>query len=845
MKHNRPPAELIGVGLIWLVVAVSDRLWFRMDRSVPAWDQADYLNEALNYWQVWQHPQWFSGDWWTQMWMMSPKIPPLTYLLTIPFQNLLGIGPDQTNGVHLLFSAILFASVYGLGTLLFNRSVGFWATALCAILPGLYQHRLQFLLDYPLTAMVTLSFYSLTLWWFSGLSNSDKKLTHSWRWAILFGLTFGLALLTKQTALFFLFTPLLWVTIGVLKHRQWNRFLQLFAALLLSIAIIFPWARTNWLLMLTSGKRATLDSAIAEGDPALNTLDAWTYYFKLLPAHVSFPLLIIPIIGLLFYIIKHYSLSWDQQHHPFDHFSKLQLNWISLKWLGIFWWGGYLISSLNINKDFRYTLPLLPVLAIVLAYFLTLFPQSWGRQIRWGTLGLGIILMMFNLWPIGSYPVRQVIRTLNPGNEHHVYLGNPWPHEQVISAMIASQPYLKSNLGVLPSTPEINQHNLNYYGSLKGSQVHGRQVGTNKNHVLQDVRSMSWFVTKTGQQGSVDRVQDAQEMTMQTLEISPEFKLNKQWLLPDNSFLNLYERIIPFVEVLPIKESIPKIELERVLIPTQAPPGLPVPVSYQWRGSLRDLQQGIVILNWKLTNPNPKGLSSWIHDHGIGTGQLYGDAPDQSYQVTERMAMFPPVDLIPGNYQLEATYLNRETGESYNINTPDVTLKIDPKAAPMVAPELDLVTQLRLLIVNLPAGIKGLDPIFAQVGRINQYDPTQDYTIQAEKALEYRLKQEPNRLDFAYNLALANVLQQDAEGAIAALKIVTQLDSKNPNAHAYLGFVYLYNLQAKLAEQALKPALELNPNQPEFKILTGVSQLMQGNFIQAWQNLQVLNKINS
>lgn len=75
----------------------------------------------------------------------------------------------------------------------------------------------------------------------------------------------------------------------MLKHRQWNRFLQLFAALLLSIAIIFPWARTNWLLMLTSGKRATLDSAIAEGDPALNTLDAWTYYFKLLPAHVSFP----------------------------------------------------------------------------------------------------------------------------------------------------------------------------------------------------------------------------------------------------------------------------------------------------------------------------------------------------------------------------------------------------------------------------------------------------------------------------------------------------------------------------------------------------------------------------
>jgi len=873
MKHNKPPAELIGVSLIWLMVAVSDRLWFRMDRSVPAWDQADYLNGALDYWQIWQHPQWFSGQWWTQMWMLSPKVPPLTYLLTIPFQNLLGTGPDQTNAVHLLFSAILFAAVYGLGTLLFNRSVGFWATALCAILPGLYHHRLQFLLDYPLTAMVTLSFYSLTLWWFYGLSNLDKKLTNSWWWSILFGLTFGLALLLKQTALFFLFIPLLWVTVATLKNRNWQGFLQLFIALLLSIAIIFPWARTNWLLMLTSGKRATIDSAIAEGDPALNTLDAWTYYFKLLPAHVSWPLLIIPIIGILFYIIKHYSLSWNQQHHPFSDLSKLQFNWISLKWLAIFWWGGYFICSLNINKDFRYTLPLLPVLAIVLAYFLTLFPQPWGRQIRWGTLGLGVILMMFNLWPIGSYPVRQVIRTLNPGNQHHVYLGNPWPNEQVIKEIITSQPYLKANLGVLPSTPEINQHNLNYYGSLQNSQVYGRQVGTNKKNVLKDVRSLSWFVTKTGQQGSVDRVQDAQQMTMQTLEISPEFKLNKQWLLPDNSLLNLYQRIIPFVEVEPLKQSIKKIELSQVLIPNQAPPGVAVPVTYKWRGSLQDLQDGVVILNWNLTPPNPPlvrggtdgfenllgrggtddfenllvkggtdGLSSWIHDHGIGMGQLYGDSSDMSYQVIERMAMLPPVNIVPGNYQLEAIYLNRKTGENYKIETPNISLKIDPKAIPVAAPELDLVTQLRTLSVNLPKGINGLDPVFAEVGRINQYDPTQDYLIQAEKALEYRLKQEPNRLDLAYNLGLANVLQQDAKGAIAALKIVTQLDSKNPNAHAYLAFVYLYNLQPKLAEQALKPALELKPNQPEYQLLKGVAQLMQGDVIQTWKNLQVLFK---
>jgi hypothetical protein len=53
--------------------------------------------------------------------------------------------------------------------------------------------------------------------------------------------------------------------------------------------------------MLTSGKRATIDSAIAEGDPALNTLAAWTYYWKALPNQVSWLLLLVPIVGLLIY----------------------------------------------------------------------------------------------------------------------------------------------------------------------------------------------------------------------------------------------------------------------------------------------------------------------------------------------------------------------------------------------------------------------------------------------------------------------------------------------------------------------------------------------------------------
>jgi 4-amino-4-deoxy-L-arabinose transferase-like glycosyltransferase len=156
--------SLLVLGIIWLLGAISDRLWFALDRSVPAWDQAEYLTSTLNYLQALQHPQWFSGEWWTNFWLLSTKIPPLVYILTVPFLNLFGTGGDRATLVHLLFSAILLASVYSLGVQLFNRQVGLWAAAICVLLPGLYRFRLQFLLDYPLTAAITFAFYCLTMW---------------------------------------------------------------------------------------------------------------------------------------------------------------------------------------------------------------------------------------------------------------------------------------------------------------------------------------------------------------------------------------------------------------------------------------------------------------------------------------------------------------------------------------------------------------------------------------------------------------------------------------------------------------------------------------------------------
>ena len=808
--------------LIWLAGAICDRLWFWLDRSVPAWDQADYLNGVLNYWEALQNPQWLNGEWWRGFWLQSSKIPPLNYILTVPLINLFGTTEDAATLVMLFYSAVLLISVYGLGVCLFGVTTGLWAAGLCQLIPGLYYHRLEFILDYPLTTVITFSFWLLTLWKFQ-----PKTRLTGWIFGIIWGISFGLAILTKQTALFFLFFPLLWLFTSYLKQRQWMRLSQLITALIVGVAVAFPWYRTNWLLILTSGKRATVDSAIAEGDPALTTIDAWTYYGKILPELLSWHLLLIPIAGFIFYAIGKYLGKNSDRHHPLSPTKK----W---RWLAVFLLGGYLLSSLNINKDARYILPLLPVLSLILAVGLLSWTGRWKNYLRWGTVLLAAVLMLLNIFPLGG---DWIAAKLSPRVRHHPYTGKPFPHPQVIQEITRTSPHLRTTLGVLPSTPQINQHNFSFYGKQDNAKVSGRQVGVRSEEVQQDGRSLDWFITKTGDQGSIPESQPA---IVNLVESGGDFRLQKSWQLPDDSQLKLYHRDRPLVSVTAIDTvptSLPK--LNRVIVPKTSPPGVPIPVTYEWSGEGKQLQNGIVLLTWSAENNS----DFWLHDHGIGMGALNFDNANQNkpFQVTERTAMLPPATIKPGKYSLKASYLDRQTEKTQPISIPSVTITINPTATATPAPELDLVTQLRNTAPKMAENIQGLEPVFAQTARINQYDARQDYLEQTEISLSHRLQHQQvnsqQQIDWMYAVALSQVLQQDVDGAIASFQTITQIDPQNPYGYAYLAFVYLYDWNPKPAQTALDRATAINPNIPEIKTLQGAAAVMQGKFIKAWKLL--------
>ena len=849
------------LGLIWLTGAVIDRVWFAIDHSIPGWDQADYLTGALNYWQVLRSPQWFSQSWWAEFWMLSSKIPPLVYISTVPFLAIFGAGVEQSTIVNLFYGAILLGSVYGLGTRLFDVQVGLWAAAICLLFPELCRIRLDFLIDYPLVAMVTLSVFTLTMW---AVINADPSTQnhpsfqrlplhpaiYPWLWAVAFGLAFGLSLLTKQTALLFLSVPIATLGMTFLWQKAWIKLAQLLLSLAIALTICLPWYRLNWLLILTASKRATIDSAIAEGDPPLNTLEAWIFYLKLLPSLVSFPLLIAGLVGLLLYwkrsvILGEWLISGGRLRQKIDYGGLRKRGyrqaiyrrwWRSLGWLAVFLVGGYLLSSANVNKDDRYITPLLPVLAVVLAQGLVLFPNRL-RGLRWGAAGLSTLMMIFNLMPIEFMP-----SFLSGSYSHHAArLAADWHHQDVVDEVIHADPYLRNTLGVLPSLSSFNQHNLNYFGALRNFQVYGRQVGTKLKQVEQDARSLSWFVIKNGDQGSIHQP-SARTALEKTIIQSPDLALKRTWVLPDDSTLYLYRRQVPVLQVQPLgAKGEGSVRLEQVRVPNQAPPGQPLPVTYRWSGSWNQLRSGLVLINWSRSNGTKS--ERWLHDHAIALGMLQPDAGEDTtqFQVVERLAMLPPANAA-GIYTLTATYLNPKTGETYRIPVPEVQLKIDAQAIAATDAQVDLVTRLRSLSTLIPKGVSALPGVFEQISSINQYDPTQDYAVQARQALAHRLQQEPKNLEFAYNLALASVLSRQVDRAIATFERVTQLDSKNPYAYAYLAFVNLYDFRPKAAQTALRSAFALNPNLPELHALNGVAALMQGNLVKAWQEAKTFER---
>ncbi|MCJ7668796.1 MAG: glycosyltransferase family 39 protein, partial [Anaerolineae bacterium] len=183
--------------LVALVVfhAINNWRWLTTNVTMLGWDLPSNLGTSLIYNRM-LHP--FSLKTLFSVVTWHPLHPPLFFLSAVPLYRLFGDSVDVGTMVNVLYLALLIGSVYGIGQRLGGRRVGLLAAFVVATFPTTYAMSRYFYLELALTAIVALSVCLLLA--SDGFENRTASL--------LFGLSFGLGLLTKSTYLVFIFAPL-------------------------------------------------------------------------------------------------------------------------------------------------------------------------------------------------------------------------------------------------------------------------------------------------------------------------------------------------------------------------------------------------------------------------------------------------------------------------------------------------------------------------------------------------------------------------------------------------------------------------------------------------------------
>lgn len=552
------------LGGLWVWHGVQNLFWLRLDSFPPAWDQAVHLTYSLTYYRLFQH-SWSEGL--VAAAVVSDYYPPLVHLAAMPFLALSGV-PSRWAGLssnevaalsNLLFFAALILSTYGLGQQLWGRRAGAFAAFLVSFYPLLFVLSRELLLDFPLTALTALSMYLL-------LRTDDFR---NRPYALAFGLAYGLALLTKWSFFFLTLGPLGYVLWRSFRRREADpageqrklgnqetgkpgnretrkrQAMNVAWAALLALLVAGPWYLSHpgdivRALLLSN------QTALKDGDPAYGTLGYFTYY----PLTLIRQQIFLPFTALFVYG------TWRAFRSPRPR---------ALAVVGLWLVGGLLVLTVVLNKDPRFTAPLLPAVAVLSSAWLADRPggvEKAGRRRAVGRGGLiaGIATLALIQYGGLSYgwprlPERIEYFSL-PLYAQHCHLSRHpspqrWPLTEMVTAIYARAP-LNARVGVLVDCGHLNGYTLRAYAFERAVASHlWPPVWPEVGPAAQE-RPLTWaellrydvLVLKTGSPGAhIAALERTRQMiAAREAQFREAFQPGPSFLWPDGSIARLYFR---------------------------------------------------------------------------------------------------------------------------------------------------------------------------------------------------------------------------------------------------------------------------------------------------------------
>lgn len=360
---------LFFLSVLSLAIFLLNMIWIGLDSRPPHWDMGRHLWTSVQYYEILGRHE------------IIPFIqsyfyyPPLLYWLTAAFYLFFGNSITTAVSVNIIFIIMFTFSVFFLARRYFEDKLSLIVAIVASSYPIVVTQFKEYQLDAPLMAICALF-----------LAIAVRRPLKSYHRTILLGIVIGFGMLLKWTFVVFIFFPMILMITeymiekkGEFKLRLFDLFKHLSLMLLVAYAIASPWYVANIQQIRIDFRQNGVAQALIEGDPAVWSLESNIWYIKNLflnQVHVIWG--VIFIVGL-FWILKSRDLI------------------VKYRYPLIFIFGSILILTFLPNKDARYTMAILPAVAVISLSWLPFIRKSRLRIWTMGIIGFVSIFTWLNV----------------------------------------------------------------------------------------------------------------------------------------------------------------------------------------------------------------------------------------------------------------------------------------------------------------------------------------------------------------------------------------------------------------------------------------------------------------
>ena len=467
---------------IWILSTLIDRIWWNFYSSTPSWDQADYLNSALDHARA---LSFVGGDGALDFHSFldkSPKIPPLASIINGTVIAIAGDAPHKAAWSLSLWNGFFIFNIASWGLYLRGKIYAFFCVLIGAFSPFIFNLRTDYVLELPLISVVTFYLFHLGIW-------SDKSIGGKWIQLIFASFACAFSLLIKQSSLLVIIPSLVFIFFLSFKRNKKFR-LQFLCLILFNLSAILPWFYHNWIMILSGTYRAIFESAKIEGDPSILGLKSIFWYFPYLDNQFGGIVLFFGFSGILFILldnVRFFKLPFKLE----EFFSNSNYKWTWVFFNLITCWT---FTTFMPNKDERYISCAIPLIVLLLSL-------GFNKYLEWSDKYFkNKFWSLFLIAPLNFLFSNSIDRFSKVENIENKY----YPVKEIISIVKSHQSNnRKETVIVVPSTPEVNQHNVSYFGRMQDGNILGRQLGQSLFHIEPVLNYSNWIVLAEGDQGSV------------------------------------------------------------------------------------------------------------------------------------------------------------------------------------------------------------------------------------------------------------------------------------------------------------------------------------------------------